>query len=180
MHDPYDPHAVASLRISAYGKATVMQFLDTLIAWGDSYYSQYTAEKVSQAEQLYVLADMMLGPQPQSRGCPTPARAAPPPPPTRRSKNLDPFSNALVNVENVIVAPEPPQALVRRHGQTPRCRSSRRDRELAAVLHSAERPAARVLGHGRPAALQHPPLPEPPGTAAAAAPVCAADQPACT
>ena len=39
-----------------------MKFLDILIAWGDWYYSQYTAEKVSQAEQLYILADMILGP----------------------------------------------------------------------------------------------------------------------
>ena len=59
--DPFDPHLVASTRISAYGKATVMKFLDNLIAWGDSLYAQYTAETVSQAEQLYILADLILG-----------------------------------------------------------------------------------------------------------------------
>ena len=76
MNDPYDPHAVASVRVAAYGKATVMQFLDTLIAWGDWYYSQYTAEMVSYAEQLYVLADMILGPVPQTLRLPDASQAA--------------------------------------------------------------------------------------------------------
>ena len=63
--DPFDPHAIAGLRISAYAKATVMKLLDLLIAWGDSYYNQYTAETVNQAQQLYILADLILGPRPQ-------------------------------------------------------------------------------------------------------------------
>jgi hypothetical protein len=110
MNDPYDPHMVASMRIAAYGKATVMQFLNLLIAWGDSYYAQYTSETVSQAEQLYVLADMILGPQPDQLRIPASQQSAAP---TYASlKNLDMFSNVLVNVENVIIAPEPPQSLV--------------------------------------------------------------------
>lgn len=110
MNDPYDPHMVASMRIAAYGKATVMQFLNLLIAWGDSYYAQYTSENVSQAEQLYVLADMILGPQPDQLRIPASQQSAAP---TYASlKNLDMFSNVLVNVENVIIAPEPPQSLV--------------------------------------------------------------------
>ena len=110
MNDPYDPHMVASMRIAAYGKATVMKFLDLLIAWGDSYYAQYTAETVSQAEQLYVFADMILGPQPNQLRIPASQQSAAP---TYASlKHLDLFSNVLVNVENVIIAPEPPQSLV--------------------------------------------------------------------
>lgn len=65
MNDPFDPHSIASTRTSAYGKATVMKFLDVLLAWGDWYYAQYTAEFVSQAEQLYVFAEMILGPSPR-------------------------------------------------------------------------------------------------------------------
>jgi hypothetical protein len=117
MNDPYDPHMVASTRISAYGMATVMKFLDNLIAWGDSLYAQYTAEMVSQAEQLYVMADMILGPAPSQVRPPAAQQTAPA---TYASlKNLDLFSNVLVNVENVIVAPEPPQSLVQGTAQTP-------------------------------------------------------------
>jgi hypothetical protein len=107
--DPFDPHAVASLRISAYGKATVMKFLDTLIAWGDSLFAQYNAETVTRAEQLYILADMILGQKPVQIRLPdsgaTPETYA-------TLKTLDAFSNALVDVENVIVAPTPPSAIV--------------------------------------------------------------------
>ena len=62
---PFDPHRVARLRIGAYAKATVMKFLDNLIAWGDSLYAQYTMENVAQAEQLYIFADLILGPRPE-------------------------------------------------------------------------------------------------------------------
>jgi Tc toxin complex TcA C-terminal TcB-binding domain/Neuraminidase-like domain len=114
MLDPFDPHLVAGLRLSAYAKATVMLFLDNLVAWGDSLYSQYTAETVNQAEQLYILADLILGPRPDTvrlpnsneSGIGTATYAS-----LKNSGNLDAFSNVLVNIENVIVAPEPPQAL---------------------------------------------------------------------
>jgi len=115
MQDPFDPHLIASLRISAYAKATVMMFLDNLIAWGDSLYSQYTAETVNQAEQLYILADLILGPRPDTLRLPNSNESS-----TgtatysslSNSGNIDNFSNVLVNIENVIVAPEPPQALI--------------------------------------------------------------------
>ena len=110
MADPFDPHLVASTRISAYGKATVMRVLDTLIAWGDSLYAQYTAEMVSQAEQLYVLADMILGRQPDELRLPQAQQSAPA---TYASlKTIDLFTNSLINVENLVVAPEPPTSLV--------------------------------------------------------------------
>jgi hypothetical protein len=112
LNDPFDPHAVASLRISAYGKATVMKFLDNLIAWGDWYYNQYTAETVSQAEQLYILADLILGPPPQTVRPPNANQSGVVPPTYASLKNLDLFSNVLVNVENLVVAPEPPQSIV--------------------------------------------------------------------
>jgi hypothetical protein len=118
MQDPFDPHAIASTRISAYGKATVMKFLDTLIAWGDWHYNQYTAEMVSQAEQLYILADMVLGPQPQVL---RPVDVGPGAAPITYASlaHIDAFSNALVNVENVIVAPDPPQAIMDGTAETP-------------------------------------------------------------
>lgn len=64
MANPFDPHAVARLRISAYQKAVVMLYLDNLIAWGDQLFQQDTIETINQATQLYVLASHILGPQP--------------------------------------------------------------------------------------------------------------------
>ncbi len=117
--NPFDPHAVASLRISAYAKATVMKFLDNLIAWGDWYYNQYTAEMVSQAEQLYVLADLILGPQPRVLRLPGANQSGAVAATYASLQNLDLFSNVLVNIENVVVAPEPPQAIVNGTATTP-------------------------------------------------------------
>ena len=117
MADPFDPHMVADTRISAYGKATVMRFLDTLIAWGDSLYAQYTSETVAQAEQLYILADMILGPQPDMVRLPAAQQGAAA---TYASLHgLDLFSNILVNIENVVVAPEPPDAVIQGTAQSP-------------------------------------------------------------
>lgn len=112
MQEPFDPHAVAGLRISAYGKATVMRFLDLLIAWGDWYYAQFTSESVNQAEQLYILADLILGPQPQMLRLPAANQSGVGTATYATLQNLDAFSNTLVNVENLIIAPEPPQAIV--------------------------------------------------------------------
>ena len=110
MNDPFDPHAVASTRISAYAKAIVMQALNVIIALGDSSYAVYTAESVAQAEQWYILADLLLGPMPNGVRLPTSQQS---PAPTYASlKNVDIFSNTLVNVENLVVSPEPPQSLV--------------------------------------------------------------------
>jgi hypothetical protein len=111
MADPFDPHAIAGLRISAYAKATVMKFLDNLITWGDSLFTTYTAETVGQAEQLFILADLILGPKPDSVRMP-PASSAQPLTYAQIASQLDAFSNTLVSVENLIVAPIPPQDLV--------------------------------------------------------------------
>lgn len=117
--DPFDAHAIASLRISAYGKAAVMKVLDNLIASGDWHYNQYTAEEVSQAEQLYILADMILGPQPEMLRLPNSDQSGTGTMTYASLKNLDAFSNVLVSIENVIVAPEPPLAIVQGTAQTP-------------------------------------------------------------
>ena len=118
MADPFDPHAIASLRITAYGKATVMKFLDNLIAWGDSLFATYTAETVGQAEQLYILADLILGPAPNDVRMP-PQPASQPLTYSQIESQLDAFSNTLVAVENLVVAPVPPEALVQGTGDQP-------------------------------------------------------------
>lgn len=110
MADPFDPHKIASTRIMAYGKAVWMQAMNIIIALGDSFYSQYTAESVAQAEQWYILADLLLG----VKGDPVrlPPSQQEPAPTYASLQNLDLFSNTLVNVENIVVAPEPPESLV--------------------------------------------------------------------
>jgi hypothetical protein len=62
---PADPHRIARLRIAAYQKAVVFKYLDNLIAWGDSLFTQNTIETINQATQLYVFALQLLGPRPE-------------------------------------------------------------------------------------------------------------------
>ena len=105
--NPFDPDLVAQLRPAAYGKATVMKFLDNIIAWGDSLFAQNTMEMVNQAEQLYIIADMILGPRPQQVRVPKQYQ------PYQEDStsyativsSLDAFSNALVDVENLVRVP---------------------------------------------------------------------------
>lgn len=99
-NDPFDPHMIASLRPVAYMKTTVMNYLDMLIAWGDSLFQQDTIETINLATQLYILAAQILGPRPQE--LPALQRAA------DKSYNdleteLDAFGNAMTDVENTIV-----------------------------------------------------------------------------
>ena len=68
LSDPFDPHAIAAQRPIAYRKATVMAYLDNLIAWGDMLFGQYTRESINQARMLYVMAWDVLGRRPQSLG----------------------------------------------------------------------------------------------------------------
>lgn len=66
-NDPFDPHAIARLRINTYQKTVVMKYIDNLIDWGDYLFRQDTRESITEATQLYVLAFALLGPTPQSK-----------------------------------------------------------------------------------------------------------------
>ncbi|HEU5228346.1 MAG TPA: LamG-like jellyroll fold domain-containing protein, partial [Ktedonobacteraceae bacterium] len=73
-NDPFDPDAIAQLRIGAYQKAVVMKYIDNLLNWGDALFTQDTWESITQATLIYLLAYDLLGPRPQSVGsCPVPA-----------------------------------------------------------------------------------------------------------
>lgn len=65
---PFDPHAIARLRIDAYAKYTVMQYVENLIQWGDSQFLLNTWEALTIATMLYVRARDLLGPKPQPVG----------------------------------------------------------------------------------------------------------------
>ena len=66
--DPFSPHAIARLRPGAYEKAMVMQYVDNLLDWGDSLFTQFTMESINEATMLYVLALDILGPRARDAG----------------------------------------------------------------------------------------------------------------
>lgn len=67
QNDPFDPHAIARLRINAYQKAIVMKYIDNLLDWGDNLFAQESRESINEAFLLYVLAFNLLGPRPEAR-----------------------------------------------------------------------------------------------------------------
>jgi hypothetical protein len=97
LADPFQPHAVARTRHSAYLHYVVMKYLDNLIAWGDYLFQQNTLETINEATLLYVLASNILGPRPQripSYGPVQPKTFA-----QLKSGSLDALGNALVELE---------------------------------------------------------------------------------
>ncbi|BBS37426.1 hypothetical protein WP5S18E01_22730 [Enterobacter cloacae] len=66
--DPFDPFAIARLRIGAFEKSTLMQYIDNLLAWGDQLFIQDSWESITGAYMLYVYAYDLLGPRPQLVG----------------------------------------------------------------------------------------------------------------
>ncbi|MGM7439871.1 neuraminidase-like domain-containing protein [Streptomyces tunisiensis] len=101
--DPFDPDAIARLRISAYAKAAVLKYVDNLIAWGDALFRQDTRESVAEATNLYLLASQLLGHRPETVG------ALPPRPPqsfNEIAKNYtDDIPQFLLELENSSLVP---------------------------------------------------------------------------
>lgn len=103
VHDwrtnPFEPHRIANYRTVAYQKTVVMKYLDNLIAWGDYLFRQDSMESIGEATQLYILAAEILGPRPRN----IPPRAQPPVQSFNELEDeFDTFSNALVEVENLV------------------------------------------------------------------------------
>lgn len=98
-NNPFEPHYIAQYRTVAYQKTTVMKYLDYLIARADSQYLLHTMESVFAAEQLYVLASKILGPKPLviPRAYVMPIDNY-----YQLEEKLDAFSNALVDIENLL------------------------------------------------------------------------------
>ena len=66
--DPFNPHAIARLRLSAYQKCIVMKYIDNLLDWGDQLFTQDTMESVNEATLLYIIAKEILGNRPAEIG----------------------------------------------------------------------------------------------------------------
>ena len=100
--NPFNPHLIARMRTVAYQKNVLIKYIQTLIAWGDQLFRRNTIESINEATQLYVMADSILGPRPKS----IPQKAASPAKTFYQlgEAGLDSFSNALVEVENLLPA----------------------------------------------------------------------------
>ncbi|QDG52118.1 hypothetical protein FIV42_15610 [Persicimonas caeni] len=66
--DPFNPHAIARLRLSAYQKTILMKYVDNLLDWGDSHFGRFTMESLNEATLLYVTAQELLGKRPPVLG----------------------------------------------------------------------------------------------------------------
>lgn len=66
--DPFNPHAIARMRISAYQKAVVMKYIDNLLDWGDQLFSRFTRESIDEARMIYQMAADILGDRPPVLG----------------------------------------------------------------------------------------------------------------
>lgn len=70
--DPFNPHAIARLRLTAYQKAIVMKYIDNLLDWGDELFglafSRMNPEYLREATQKYVAARELLGDRPALLG----------------------------------------------------------------------------------------------------------------
>jgi hypothetical protein len=66
--DPFNPHAIARRRISAYQKSVVMKYVANLLDWADFLFTQFSTESVNEAQMLYVMAQDVLGARPTELG----------------------------------------------------------------------------------------------------------------
>jgi hypothetical protein len=66
--DPFNPHAIARLRLSAYQKSVVMAYVDNLLDWGDLLFTRFQQESINEALVLYQTARDILGPRPAQIG----------------------------------------------------------------------------------------------------------------
>lgn len=66
--DPFNAHAIARLRVSAYQKAVVMRYIDNLLDWADERFTRFQMETVNEAMMLYLTAAEILGPRPVQLG----------------------------------------------------------------------------------------------------------------
>ena len=96
---PFRPDVIARFRPVAYQKALLMKYLDNLTEWGDYLFRQDTMESIAQATQMYILADKLLGPKPRII---PPVIKAPYETYNQIAGKLDSFSNALIELENIL------------------------------------------------------------------------------
>ena len=96
---PFRPHVVARTRPVAYQLAIVNNYTRNLVDWADHLFRQFTRESVTQATQLYLMAEKLLGPKPSV----VPPLVQPAVETFNQLEaKLDLFGNALLDLENLI------------------------------------------------------------------------------
>jgi len=98
--DPFNPHLIARMRISAYQKSVVMKYIDNLLSWADMLFRQDTMETTNEATQLYMLAWYILGEEPQMVEGKEPDAMSYC---ELDEVGIDDFSNALVTLETKLI-----------------------------------------------------------------------------
>jgi hypothetical protein len=96
---PFSPYVIARSRPVALQIATVTDYVQNLIDWADSLFQSFTREAITQATQLYIMADQLLGPKPKVV---PPNVTAPVETYNQLEGNVDLLANALVDLENLI------------------------------------------------------------------------------
>jgi len=98
--DPFNPHLIGRMRITALQKNVVMKYIDNLLSWADMLFRQDTMETTNEATQLYMLAWFILGDRPELVA----GRDREDKSYCELSENgIDDFSNALVTLETKLV-----------------------------------------------------------------------------
>ena len=99
-NDPFKPHNVARLRISAYMKATIMRYLDIVIARGDQSFRIDTMESINEASQYYIIATQLLGQKPEV------LQTEIDEPVTYSAMDSGTMGNAIETLEEAVIKPE--------------------------------------------------------------------------
>lgn len=98
--DPFNPHLIARMRITAYQKNVVMKYLDNLLNWADLLFKQDTMETTNEAAQIYMLAWYILGDKPRLVDkAETEAKTYC----ELKNEGIDDFSNAMVELETRLI-----------------------------------------------------------------------------
>ncbi|MCG8410592.1 MAG: neuraminidase-like domain-containing protein [Bacteroidales bacterium] len=100
--DPFKPHNVARMRIGAYMKATVMRYVDIIIARGDQSFRVDTMESINEALQYYIIAAQILGKKPDVLK----TEIKEPKTFEKFGSSSSGFSNALESLEEAVIKPE--------------------------------------------------------------------------
>jgi hypothetical protein len=98
--DPFNPHLIARMRLTAYQKNVLMKYIDNLLSWGDMLFKQDTMETTNEATQLYMLAWYILGERPKMVAGKEPQDMTYC---ELQEEGIDDFSNAMVTLETKLI-----------------------------------------------------------------------------
>lgn len=112
--DPFNPHAIARLRLSAYQKSIVMRYIDNKLDLADSLFEQFQMETVNEALIHYATVADILGDRPAQLGSCGPDAVDP-----RSYENIAPLiskgSEFLIEAEHLVIQGKRPKEIHRRH-----------------------------------------------------------------